>query len=102
MSENLPDDATHRVLPEWDGNSLKFRGETLFTLSGKAKNQREILNAFHAAGWPDTITNPWLDESRHEIMVIPTMTAKAREAVTELNKRTTARQQSLKCGKTIR
>jgi hypothetical protein len=46
--------------PDWDGTTLSYDGITLKTFKRHpAANQRMLLDAFQAAGWPATIQNPW-------------------------------------------
>lgn len=66
----VPSDTTHRAAsnskqneagkPTWDGGILSFR-DVIVKKFGRhpASNQRALLNAFQAAGWPRVVTNPF-------------------------------------------
>lgn len=48
--------------PKWEGGILTFGSITVKTIGRHpATNQRELLDAFEAAGWPMVITNPLRD-----------------------------------------
>jgi hypothetical protein len=56
-----------KLRPRWDRNRRQLRyGETLCReYSREAGNQFTVLDAFEAAGWPQTIDSPWpKNESR--------------------------------------
>lgn len=50
------------ITPKWADGILSFRGETVKKFKmNPAINQRDLLDAFEAAGWPTTIQNPLQD-----------------------------------------
>lgn len=63
--ETAPSDVTTSVVtslgsekPEWDGKSLRVGGECIKRYMNAAPDQKGVLDAFQAAGWPSELPDP--------------------------------------------